>query len=517
MRFSTQTLPGSATRRLGLFFILGIALLCWPAVLNHSPLIFADSKTYYTSGGVALDKLATIIAKLWQHGAPSDAAADAMLAQARGVRSAFYSVFMYGLTRFISLWAVIIAQAALACWAIVVLHRVYRPDQPRPGLALLLGLAVLSDLPWTVSLVMPDVFAGIMVLCLACLVTGWTTLGVGTRLGLLALFTACIVMHVSNLPLAIVLIGASVPIFWRQSHTLPLSRLTAARRWARRLPWVTLSASVLIAMAAMVMVSVVAFKEWSLTPKAPPFLTARSLDDGPGRLYLQANCPQAGLAMCRHLDKLDLPPAYFVWCRQGVYSTVSPEEQAALRRDDKALAVRAALAYPWLQAEATAANMFTQLLSFSVFDLKIPSSARISGDTFTIDGVTDLKDCPDPNTPEAHDADATFNGLSSLWDWRFDASVPIYLGAFLACVMLRLLWVTHRLTRAGKQLIGLVIVGVLTNAVISGGISMPTPRYGARVMWLLPLLAGLLWRRQPVGNTQQGSSDMGQNNRVAMD
>ena len=69
--------------------------------------------------------------------------------------------------------------------------------------------------------------------------------------------------------------------------------------------------------------------------------------------------------MCNHLDKLDLSPEYFVWCEQGVYSVVSPEEQAALRRDDKALFIKAALAYPWMQLKATAYNIGWQLAAFA--------------------------------------------------------------------------------------------------------------------------------------------------------
>ena len=38
----------------------------------------------------------------------------------------------------------------------------------------------------------------------------------------------------------------------------------------------------------------------------------------------------------------------------------------------------------------------------------------------------------------------------------------------------------------------MVLVGVLANALVCGGISQPATRYGARVAWLLPLTAVLL-------------------------
>jgi len=36
---------------------------------------------------------------------------------------------------------------------------------------------------------------------------------------------------------------------------------------------------------------------------------------------------------------------------------------------------------------------------------------------------------------------------------------------------------------------GLVVLGVLTNALVCGALSTPYDRYQARVVWLLPLLA----------------------------
>jgi hypothetical protein len=35
-------------------------------------------------------------------------------------------------------------------------------------------------------------------------------------------------------------------------------------------------------------------------------------------------------------------------------------------------------------------------------------------------------------------------------------------------------------------------LGILVNALVCGGISQPATRYGARVIWLLPMLATLL-------------------------
>ena len=38
----------------------------------------------------------------------------------------------------------------------------------------------------------------------------------------------------------------------------------------------------------------------------------------------------------------------------------------------------------------------------------------------------------------------------------------------------------------------MVLLGVLANALVCGGISQPATRYGARVIWLLPLTATIM-------------------------
>jgi hypothetical protein len=58
------------------------------------------------------------------------------------------------------------------------------------------------------------------------------------------------------------------------------------------------------------MTSIVTFRRRALTPNQPPFLLARSIEDGPGKLHL------------------------LIWHTNGVYSVVSLDEAARLRAED---------------------------------------------------------------------------------------------------------------------------------------------------------------------------------------
>ncbi len=60
-----------------------------------------------------------------------------------------------------------------------------------------------------------------------------------------------------------------------------------------------------------------------------------------------------------------------------------------------------------------------------------------------------------------------------------------------------LAWAAWRGQGLALALALFVLAAVLGNALICGGLSAPHPRYGARIMWLLPVAALLCWPRRP--------------------
>jgi hypothetical protein len=177
------------------------------------------------------------------------------------------------------------------------------------------------------------------------------------------------VMHVINLPIALglVVVGAC---------------LNGA--WQNRAAFLTIVGALLLGAMAMLAVAVVGFKEWTLAPQSPPFLTARSIEDGPGRLYLLAHCPRIGVVMCDHLDKLDDNTEQLIWAADGVYCAIPPQERAAMRAEDKDLYIAAALGHPWMQIEAMTRNALRQLVTFGVQEYYIGSWSEHTADNMTL-------------------------------------------------------------------------------------------------------------------------------------
>jgi len=294
---------------------------------------------------------------------------------------------------------------------------------------------------------MPDVFTALMALGVVSTLVYWRRLTTPTVIGLFCLIAGSMVMHITNPPIALglLLVGALI------------------QRPTDRARFVTVAGALALGVAAMLMVGVVGFKQWTIAPQSPPFLTARSVQDGPGKLYLREHCPEVGLDMCQHLDKLDQNTEKFIWDPDGVYSAVSPDEEARLRAEDKRLYLAAALDHPWMQVQAIVHNTIAQLVSFGVYEYFVPSWAEYSRDDMTL-------------------------YLPQQAFWQTLVSAVVYLVMIAALISLYTRWRNGTLTASQKQFALLVVATVILEAVV-GAISEPAPRYEARVMWLIPLCA----------------------------
>ena len=417
-------------------FPFEVLALCLPALINRGPIPFADTRAYYLGGRAALDKIHAVLL----HEAND---VDATVNKARGVRSAFYSLFTYLLSNAGSIWLVILVQATIVALLLRLSFALLCHREPRWHATLFIVIVSLTTTaPWAVSYLMPDVFTGVMILCIVILMLFWDRLTRAMRAALIIGAAASMVMHLTNLPIGIgiLVVGYLLRRQWR--------------------PALSVSGALGFGVIAMLAVGVIGFKQWTLAPQAPPFLLARSIVDGPGKLYLQEHCPRIGLAMCRHLDRLNPSSTDdFIWHENGVYSTVSPEEKAQLRKEDWVF-IAAALDHPWMQAKASIYNMTTQLGWFTLDDYHIPSYT-----TYTATDMTNSFDV-------AHD----FRLVG--WD------IVIYAMVVVSIVYGILRFRTF--SRDERDFFLLVVAAILLNS-LAGTFSEPAPRYETRVIWLLPM------------------------------
>ncbi len=216
---------------------------------------------------------------------------------------------------------------------------------------------------------MPDLYAGLLILAAATLAFAWASLRRGERLGLIGLYLAAITFHQSHLLLAVALAGIVL--------LLPASWPERRRRLA------CLALPVPAAVLLLLAIGWFGFGEASLSPRGPPFLLARSWEDGPARSYLAAACPEAGWAICAELGRLAPTAQEFLWRQADSYWSMEPATRAAVRAEEKAILLRAVLADPIGQLRASLANATLQLGRFGLDDFVLGRGAEVTAEDYT--------------------------------------------------------------------------------------------------------------------------------------
>lgn len=408
------------------------ALLLWPAFLNGYPLVFADTGTY--------------LSQAINHHLGWD-------------RPPFYSLFMLPLHLTITTWPVIAVQALMACWVLSLTGRLLVPRWrawmllPVAG-----GAAVLTALPWTVSELSPDFLSALLVLSLTLLVAATAWLSRAERFGLVLLSAFAVMAHLSNLPLGIVVLAV----------------LLAATRTPRAV--VAPVGAVALGVAALVSMNVAAGRGVAISPYGNVFLLARVIADGPARDELLRACPRAGWRLCAEASQLPDSADAFLW--DGPLQAAGGAKEISGEAD--AIIARAIAAEPVRAAEAFAANGLDQFESFETGDGLHAWPAEV---TPWIE-----RDFPAAEVRRYQAARQTRDRpLLGVWLKRLHAVVAI--GGVAVCLVLL---ARRRTAPAARLALGAVLAGLVTNAVICGGLSGPHDRYQSRIMWLPGVVAAFV-------------------------
>ena len=260
--------------------LAGAALLLWPSILNWHPYLFWDTYGYFLQGKAYAQ---LCLAALGVLPVPAEAgegwfgAAGRMLARDPSIRSPTWSVVTYATAVAGSFWLLALGNALVAAAAVeLALARLFALP-PVWRLLLLAVLAAVTSLPWFASFLMPDLYAGLLVLAAVLLAFGWSRLRPGERgRGRRPLCGGADLSHLA----APARHPADAAVGADARHLVRAPPAPAAARAACR-----------CAVALLVALGWLGFGEPSLTPRSPPFLLARAWEDGPARAYLAAVLP----------------------------------------------------------------------------------------------------------------------------------------------------------------------------------------------------------------------------------
>ncbi|MCB4822514.1 hypothetical protein [Roseicella aerolata] len=473
--------------------LLGTLILAAPAFLNRQPLLYEDIFAYLRGPAVLSLQLGgprfenswsrvqtplaapTSEAAAGQAGAPATMPAPPPKAErdVEAGRSIYWGSLAYLSWLAGGFWLLVVLQAAIIAWLLDLL--LLRCLRLGPGwyAGTLVALLLLSPLSYYIAYVMPDLFAGIVILGAGLLVAFWRDLRQPERAVLLLLVAFGVAAHGSHLATLILLLVAGT--------LAALLRLTPA---PRRAPLIALAACVVMGIAAELLFAQAVRLALGHPPLRLPHMTAHLIELGPGLDYLRQHCGLgAPFAVCTYLDRLPTDWISFLFESDPARGVFGVADAATRRRisEEQARFLLAVLAHdPWGTMLGLAADGLRQVVTFDLDDiLYTPKRLDFFATYFPAElaqGSTTTLLQTRPWIPPLHQA-------------VIYAAAPLAAGA-AGFALLRPGPAVRDPAWGQAGILALIVVaGLLANAVVCGVLASPYGRFQARVVWLLPMVA----------------------------
>jgi hypothetical protein len=508
--------------------LLTVLLLC-PTILHGRPYLFWDTEQYFHYGeqlsAFATEKIAAFAANFiakrvqttssghstdaretFDPGSPIepetseqthiDQKSRAGGIALYGARSPFYSVWLYAVARILGLWGIVATQAAAVSWLVwrSAAH-VARKHSFASATAMTALMTVGSSAWFFAGLVMPDVYAATALLSVALFFAYADQMSWLERFGAAALLAGSSVFHLTHLLTAMVVaaVGVALAFFWR-------STLRASRRPAM----LAVGSAVVVAITIQLSFDAAARVLLGTVPKRPPFLMARLIADGPGRLYLDKACQDKAFLLCRYRQRDFANADAFLWSGSpdtGLFSTLSVEQRLQLIDEEPRFAAAVLARYPIGVAKAVMANTIEQ------FVLIWPAEAwadpgAVFGDPIWRD-KSFFQVAPFLNSCIAH-LGSCVPIIPQLW-----IAVIVIAATLASFAVIAVHFITKVRNATGPLPVDrayqrvmvfsvLIVAGLVVNAVACGAISGPHHRYQARIVWLVVLAASVLELSKPI-------------------
>ncbi len=492
------------TARVALTALL-LSATIWPAIWNGTPFFFPDTSAYFQGAKRVVQILTgkrgpynvpaareTLLpdqdadSTVPNSGLQSPAHKGAVAPEIAGVngKSVYYGMLLYLGSLSGRFWPVVLLQAlAILVGASLFLSLLNESIWPNIFWIVLL-LSVLSDAPFFASFLMPDLFVALAILALAGLMADFGELHRAQAIGAWFLIATGCIFHNSTLPL-VLLLACFIPI-WNLVHHKSFFNIRQA---------IVLSAlgCALIGQSSYKF----AVEHVSHKPMVDtPFLSARLIADGPGMRYLKETCPQSGFILCEYKAVFPLPSniilyRFWLFSDAGNIVKLTAQQQydvtTRMSREDKRFAWSVFRFDPGGVLFSTLSNGMKQLADVSLdeFSYNTPASEAAYG--VDVRRIFD-EGLPPSWLPGIHKS-LSYRGKFpvAVFSWFYSFTL---LAAFLysALICFSPSWAAQ-LDQTIKNAFLWILLGVVVNAIICGGVSGVFPRYGARMTWLVPLIA----------------------------
>ena len=435
-------MEGSFRFRSVLSVWLGAFVLCTPAFLNNFPFLYADTGTYLMAGF---------------RGYPSD------------IRAMTYGIFLRHVSLMESLWLVILVQGLMVSWAI---HTFYRSFSTKylsiAPLASILVLTCMTGIGEVTGMLMPDFLAPVMILCGAILLFGenisrWRQVMAGI------LFVLSVACHHSHAYIFFLLLAVGA-VYW-------------AYQFFRKKPILFRSQRLLIilglTLAGYFTIPALHYQysgEFYWSKAKSVFLTNRINQMGLLKPFLREHCPRNTYNLCASIEDI---PFDFLWDSN---SPMVRSGGMAANDAEYGRMLEDFFAEPGYARKFFIRSVENGVIQFFTFEGKIIFKEREEGYPYQVFQEV---------WPEFIPAIRRSIQYADQWDSRFTQHIQRFLvyGGFFFCIAVLLFHWPGPGSSQMRQLIIYILLSLLANAVICGGISMVDMRFQYRVVWLIPLIA----------------------------
>ena len=494
-RSEPQSIGGKAKLNQDFWIVVTVSflLVVWPRLIDGRLYALTDTDSYYCVGDWLLHVLGGGHGELITREIGGFKNAFQIGAQAR---SPLFAIPLVIADRFVgaSVFAGVLAVLDIAVYVLAI-RVVLRPKNKFPEIVGLIVLIFATPFAIVANLLMPDILIGGGFLSLFLLIRNNDDLSRGARaLCWVVLFCAA-ATHTSH---ALAVLGLLVAMVLWSGVRGALTRRTLARGAIALIPC-------MLPFVTPPVLSLLVREKLHDEITSPPFLMARVLEDGPGRMYLPGACATGEFPVLCSLRRTRIDnSSLFLWAdadHGGAFQSLNYDKRLRLVREERRFVLGTVSHYPVQTLSAALRNSLIQATKFRVGDPLFDPNASLRG----VNAVR--------WSEISHIFPSRCSRLVGECQSRINQTVlnlVVYVAVLLSLVFLGIAIVTTVLFReaiwrivtpSALEFLTFAALFICLNAVICGTLSAPTSRYQARIVWLLPAIAAACVCR--IGRVQQ--------------
>ncbi len=479
--------------KLALLLLVGTIIVSAIPLQNGGPFVYPDTMAYLKHAAKFAEQLLPVEHSFEIVPARTAHQPDLESAGSYNVvtsgRSLYYGLFVYAgwMTSF---WAIIAIQAGVLSWLVLLLFKSLSPPAwPYKAIGTLVIISFFSSASFFAGLLMPDIWAGIMILALALLWTCGHQLSTGSKLAILAILAFSVLAHSTHF-LLLATVTTVFAVLW-------LLKPDRHEPWLRKMAMPT--AALAIGVIGMVAWGLAVTVGYGATLMHRPFLTAHLTDMGPGAKYLQESCPESGFTLCDYKDRLPMYWSSFLFDpspETGAFGAAPADVQVAIAGEQTAFVLQTLAAEPVSTVSGLLKDGLTQLWTLSMAEVAVTKERKEHGAFLKnlfqrgpSDLVAWLKET------EAYNGAQFMRSIERNNEILVAISVLVLVAWLILCLGLGRR--ADPQTAAMGKLVTILVTGIVLNALICGILASPLGRFQARIIWLLPLIVSLVLVSQP--------------------